>query len=160
MVEKETRRKVWWNVYCLDRMLAVALGRPLGIDDSDCDVELPLDLDDEELPIFFAGPEVTRAAPSLMNGFVALCKLYIIAGRLLRQVYALRFCKEVLEESVQQELQASVDSLDHQLDEWCEELPACFKSQPVSEQQVRAASGALSLESSYVGLGVYGGGSL
>jgi hypothetical protein len=117
-------------------MLAVALGRPLGIDDLDCDVELPVDLDDEELPIYFSGNRIDRAAPSLMTGFVALTKLYIIAGRLLRQVYALRFCREDLEPEVVAELQNSVDDLDHQLDEWCEELPACFKSQPINESQV------------------------
>lgn len=117
-------------------MLAVALGRPMGIEDVDCDVELPVDLDDEELPIYFSGAQIDRAAPSLMTGFVALTSLYTIAGRLLRQVYALRFCKDELEPDVMAELQASVDDLDRQLDDWCEELPSCFKSQPANEQQV------------------------
>lgn len=122
-------------------MLAVALGRPLGIDDVDCDVELPVDLDDEELPIYFSGSQINRAAPSLMTGFVSLTRLYMIAGRLLRQVYALRFCREELEPDVIAELQTSVDDLDRQLDEWCDELPACFKSQPINEQQVRLQQG-------------------
>lgn len=117
-------------------MLAVSLGRPLGIDDVDCDVELPVDLDDEELPLYFTGKPFNRAAPSLMSGFVALIGLYTIAGRLLRQVYALHLCKDDLEPELMAELQSSVDSLDQQLDEWCENLPPCFKLGSYTEQQV------------------------
>ncbi|KZS97989.1 hypothetical protein SISNIDRAFT_481858 [Sistotremastrum niveocremeum HHB9708] len=146
-LEKETRVKVWWNVYCLDRMLAVSLGRPLGIDDVDCDVELPVDLDDEELPLYFTGKPFNRAAPSLMSGFVALIGLYTIAGRLLRQVYALHLCKDDLEPELMAELQSSVDSLDQQLDEWCENLPPCFKLGSYTEQQI--AMGAVLCSSWY-----------
>lgn|SRR5258708_4340463 len=71
-------------------MLAVALGRPLGIDDADCDIELPLDIDDVALPAYFASqnssptgstPTTTSwenmkpnasTSPSLMKGFNAL----------------------------------------------------------------------------------------
>ncbi len=37
----EIRRRVWWNVYILDRLLSVSLGRPLGIEDASVDQELP-----------------------------------------------------------------------------------------------------------------------
>ena len=39
-LEKEMRRRVWWCVYGLDRVLSIALGRPSGAHDEDCDVEL------------------------------------------------------------------------------------------------------------------------
>mgnify|MGYP000359618012 CR=1 FL=1 len=39
--ELEIRRRVWWNVYILDRMLSVSLGRPLGIEDGSVDQEMP-----------------------------------------------------------------------------------------------------------------------
>ena len=149
-IDKETRRKVWWCVYGLDRMLAVALGRPLGIDDVDCDVELPLDIDDVALPKYFAslspggknGQNNTVATaevpitPSLMKGFNALTCLFKIAGQVLRSVYALDKCKENLDEDKMAELQASVDRLDKLLTEWCEKLPAPFKSNPQTSQQV------------------------
>ncbi|KAG9078622.1 hypothetical protein FS749_009329, partial [Ceratobasidium sp. UAMH 11750] len=86
-MDKETRRRAWWCVYGLDRMLAVALGRPVGIDDADCDVELPVPLDDEALQSFFAREPVDRSSPSLMYGFIALTTLYKIAGKhLLRNL--------------------------------------------------------------------------
>ncbi|QRV90849.1 Fungal specific transcription factor domain [Ceratobasidium sp. AG-Ba] len=117
-MDKETRRRAWWCVYGLDRMLAVALGRPVGIDDADCDVELPVPLDDEALQDFFARKPVDRSSPSLMYGFIALTTLYKIAGKKLS------------------ELQYTVDRLDTQLNAWCEELPDTFKSNPSTPQQV------------------------
>ncbi|KAJ3523020.1 hypothetical protein NM688_g8792 [Phlebia brevispora] len=139
-IDKETRRKVWWGCYTLDRMLALALGRPLGIADSDCDVELPVDVDDENLPEYFAGATMSRNSPSLMKGFVELIALYKIAGQVLREVYSLDKCKEYLEPQKRAELNASVENLDKALTMWCDELPIVFKSSPVSDKQVSMAA--------------------
>ena len=119
-------------------MLALALGRPLGINDSDCDVELPIDVDDEYLPEYFsiAGATVPRRQFFLMTGSISLIKLYEIGGRVLRQVYALEICKDQLEPERKVELQCMVESLDNELTRWCDELPALFKSQPETEEQV------------------------
>jgi hypothetical protein len=135
-VEKETRRKIWWGVYTLDRMLALALGRPLGINDSDCDVELPVDVEDQHLCEYFSGAPMTQKQPSLMMGTLALIKLYEIGGRVLRQVYALEICKDHLEPERKAELQRTVESLDAELIKWCDELPVVFKSPSESEEQV------------------------
>lgn len=42
----ETRRRVWWCAYVLDRWIAATLGRPLTISDADCDVEVPSSSDE------------------------------------------------------------------------------------------------------------------
>ncbi|KDR83360.1 hypothetical protein GALMADRAFT_205370 [Galerina marginata CBS 339.88] len=135
-VEKETRRKIWWGVYTLDRMLALALGRPLGVNDSDCDAELPVEVDDEHLGEYFTGAPMTQRQPSLMTGTIALIKLYEIGGRVLRQVYALENCKDHLEPERKADLQRMVESLDAELTKWCDELPTVFKSQSETEEQV------------------------
>ncbi|KAH7930297.1 hypothetical protein BV22DRAFT_1109356 [Leucogyrophana mollusca] len=135
-IEKETRRKIWWGVYCLDRMLALALGRPLGIEDSDCDVEFPVDIDDESLPGYFSGHNPPQEHPPLMSGTLALTRLYQIAGRVLRQVYAIDNCKDVLEPERKADLQRSVEALDNELTKWCDELPATFKSESTNEKEV------------------------
>ncbi|KAK7061529.1 fungal-specific transcription factor domain-containing protein [Favolaschia claudopus] len=134
-IEKETRRKIWWGVYVLDRMLALALGRPLGINDSDCDVEYPVEVDDEYLPEYFSGASVTRQ-PSLMAGSVALTALYKLGGRVLREVYALENCKDHLEPDRKAELQRTVEALDSELTQWCDDLPPVFKSQSETDEQV------------------------
>ncbi|KAG6886077.1 hypothetical protein C0993_004067 [Termitomyces sp. T159_Od127] len=110
-IEKETRKKVWWGVYTLDRMLALALGRPLGINDSDCDVEQPAEVDDDYLTEYFSGATMPQPRPSLMTGSVALNRLYEIGGRVLRQVYALDICRDHLEPEKKAELQHTVESL-------------------------------------------------
>ncbi|KAF9246983.1 fungal-specific transcription factor domain-containing protein [Melanogaster broomeanus] len=127
-IDKETRRKIWWGVYCLDRMLALALGRPLGIEDSDCDVEFPVDVDDEFLPEYFRGVNISQQPPSLMSGTIALVTLYQLAGRVLRQVYAIDNCKEVLEPEKRVELQCSVETLDLELARWFEDLSPSFRN--------------------------------
>lgn len=134
-IEKETRRKIWWGVYALDRMLALALGRPLGINDSDCDVEYPVEVDDEHLPEYFAGATLPRQT-SLMSGAIALTGLYKIGGRVLREVYALENCKDHLEPERKAELQKTVETLDTELTKWCDDLPAVFKSQSETDEQV------------------------
>ena len=83
-------------------MLAVALGRPLGTEDSDCDVEFPLPVDDVDLLAHFSSSdgsnEENADTGSLMSGFNSLTHLYIIVGKILRTVYAVdavESCKAV-----------------------------------------------------------------
>ena len=135
-IEKETRRKIWWGVYILDRMLALALGRPLGINDTDCDVEMPSEVDEDQLQQYFMGATLNQRHPPLLAGTIALVKLYEIGGRVLRQVYALENCKEYLEPERRAELQHTVENLDAELTKWCDELPIVFKSSSETEEQV------------------------
>ncbi len=48
-IEADMRRRVWWAIYILDRILSLELGRPFAIDDTDCDVSLPEPCDDHFL---------------------------------------------------------------------------------------------------------------
>ncbi|THH06739.1 hypothetical protein EW146_g9520 [Bondarzewia mesenterica] len=135
-IESETRRKIWWGVYTLDRMLALALGRPLGIEDVDCDVELPVAVDDETLSSFFSGDVMSSDSASLMTGFIALQSLYVIAGRVMRQVYGVEHSKDFVEPERRAQLQRDVEALDKELTKWLDDLPSVFKSNPVNERQV------------------------
>ncbi|KAI0254283.1 fungal-specific transcription factor domain-containing protein [Lactifluus subvellereus] len=135
-IDKETRRKIWWGVYTLDRMLALALGRPIGAEDVDCDVELPIDIDDDFLPDYFAGAPMTSETPSLMTGFISLISLYNIAGRVMRQVYGVDMVDSVTDPEKRTQLQVNVDALDQELTKWLENLPPAFKSSMINERQV------------------------
>lgn len=44
--QAQLRRRLFWSVYFLERVIAVSLGRPYSIADRDIDAELPLDIDD------------------------------------------------------------------------------------------------------------------
>ncbi|KAK3903636.1 fungal-specific transcription factor domain-containing protein [Staphylotrichum tortipilum] len=48
-IEAEMRRRTWWAIYILDRTLSLETGRPMLIDDADCDVALPAALDDHHM---------------------------------------------------------------------------------------------------------------
>jgi len=44
--EVQLRRRLFWSIYYLDRVVALSLGRPFSIADRDIDVSLPYDIDD------------------------------------------------------------------------------------------------------------------
>ncbi|KLO15664.1 hypothetical protein SCHPADRAFT_849198 [Schizopora paradoxa] len=132
-IDKQVRKKVFWCVYTLDRMLALTLGRPIGILDSDCDAEFPDPYDDEQLPDYYSGAEMQKTEPSLMEGFIALCELYRIAGRVCHQIYGIDKCRENLEPEKVKELVASAEELDRELVQWAADLPNTFKSAVTNE---------------------------
>lgn len=49
VVEGEIRKRIWWTIYVLDRSLALELGRPVVINDDDCDIALPAAVDDHHI---------------------------------------------------------------------------------------------------------------
>lgn len=48
-MEGEMRRRVWWTVYVWDRLLSLEMGRPILIEDDDCDISLPNATDEPHL---------------------------------------------------------------------------------------------------------------
>ncbi|KAK4153182.1 fungal-specific transcription factor domain-containing protein [Chaetomidium leptoderma] len=69
-VEAEMRRRTWWAIYILDRSLALELGRPMLIDDSDCDVSLPAAIDDHH--ISERGQRLPDGAEGLTHSLLAV----------------------------------------------------------------------------------------
>lgn len=49
VVENEIRKRLWWTMYIFDRSLALELGRPVMINDDDCDLSLPAAVDDHHI---------------------------------------------------------------------------------------------------------------
>lgn len=45
-IEGEMRKRTWWGIYTWDRLISLELGRPMMIEDEDCDVSLPTAIDD------------------------------------------------------------------------------------------------------------------
>lgn len=70
VVEGEMRRRTWWTIYVLDRSLSLELGRPVLIDDFDCDVSLPAGVDDHY--IHDGGMLVPNGAEPLSNSLLAI----------------------------------------------------------------------------------------
>ncbi|KAF4977569.1 hypothetical protein FZEAL_5940 [Fusarium zealandicum] len=70
VIEGEMRRRTWWMIYILDRTLATELGRPVLIDDEDCDVSLPAGVDDQY--IHEGGMLVPNGAEPLTHSLLAV----------------------------------------------------------------------------------------
>ncbi|KAJ5167402.1 uncharacterized protein N7482_006183 [Penicillium canariense] len=46
-LENEMRKRLWWGLYTYDRLLALEMGKPVLINDQDCDIDLPCPVDDD-----------------------------------------------------------------------------------------------------------------
>ncbi|KAJ4465781.1 fungal-specific transcription factor domain-containing protein [Lentinula edodes] len=111
--EREYRRRVWWCVYGLDRVLSISLGRPSGTHEDDYDVELPSELNDAQLAALRDGTFPSNSVPSYMIGFVALLRIYVIAGKILRFVQSAK-----VEDAKSEKMHESVMDPDSELDNY------------------------------------------
>lgn len=86
VVEGEMRRRTWWTIYILDRSLALDLGRPMLIDDADCDLSLPAGVDDAY--IHDGGMSVPPHAEPLTHSLLALINVVRSYGALHKALAA------------------------------------------------------------------------
>ena len=114
----ELRRRTWHSVYVLDRLLSLQLGRPTGIRNADCNVQLPSRLGDEA---FEMGGEITHSndaiEPKTGDYFIAVIKFSEIVGHVIRDVYrptAKAHSEAMLDQT---------DAMDSRLLSWQNQLP-------------------------------------
>ncbi|KAI7213294.1 hypothetical protein KC333_g6669 [Hortaea werneckii] len=86
--EAEMRRRVWWSIYNWDRIVSLEIGRPLQIDDDDCDVREPMPVDDEYIrPNGVSLPPPGQMAP---NGLVAVIPVVRIGAQMKKTMLKTR----------------------------------------------------------------------
>lgn len=113
----ESRSRVWYCLYVLDRVLALQLGRPPAISDQDCHAPIPhplaeLEMDDQ---VNEPGTQSGREPRRLSDYFASVIKFSSIVGRVLRETYHPR-------RQIQASL-SSTESCDKQLLDWKNRLP-------------------------------------
>ncbi|KAI4846988.1 hypothetical protein E4T45_06998 [Aureobasidium sp. EXF-8846] len=107
---KEQRRRIWWSVYSLDRILCIKGGNPLTIDDQDIAVKLPSRLDNE-----------LEYCPAVcLRHYTQLSR---ILGRVMKTVYR----KTPKSGST---LMASVSEIMTSLSTWHRDLPSELRFDP------------------------------
>jgi hypothetical protein len=116
-----------WNGTSIDahglisRMVSIALGRPLGVDDLDIDVGYPSEVDDDVLQkMAKESRDLTpdaEAHGSTMSGFVALTKLCKISGRVAHLLYR-PSNKSVVDPHWAHSQQTTINKLDKSLRDW------------------------------------------
>ncbi|KAL2857030.1 fungal-specific transcription factor domain-containing protein [Aspergillus pseudodeflectus] len=118
--DNEERKRVWWTIYTWDRFASITYGRPLGINDRDCNISMPADI--RENPYF--------AAPLSEHGYTVcystyqreLNRLYLMASTALETIFGSRTSGSSKELAGDAYL-ALVKEATRNLQNWQEELP-------------------------------------
>src|SRR4051812_28780730 len=76
--ERETRKRVFWCCFVIDRLTSAAYGRSLSIDDRDCDAMYPREQEDD---LDSNNGDQRGSNSEILNNFIHLVKLCEILGR-------------------------------------------------------------------------------
>lgn len=140
-LEDERRRRVWYSIYVLDRVLALQLGRPPAIHDDDYDVPLPSRISDSDID-WNSDLLIEDRGSSEGDYFVEVIAFSGIISRVLRSLYGPR------RRGITTEGLISTHNLDLQLIEWKLKLPRtlrfdlghAFENSYIYKRQVRPGS--------------------
>lgn len=122
--EDESWKRAFWCLIAVDRLASSTMGRIPAIYDSDIDVDLPLEVDDEywapsDTSLTFQQP-VDK--PAQASAFIRLLKLSSIIAYALQTIYAVN--KSQLKGTTgplwEQQVLAEIDTM---LSKWVDELP-------------------------------------
>ncbi|KAN0063305.1 Gypsy retrotransposon integrase-like protein 1 [Thecaphora frezii] len=133
--DQEIRRRVFWSAFILDSIFSINMGRPPGLRLEDCDVKLPLDIDDEVLARYeHGGPIVVEKIsdmPTVMSGFIHMIKLNTLVYDVIHTLYPQRWRQSVAGKKLAQvggKVRQGPDykdmaMLSKRLDQWVAEMP-------------------------------------
>ncbi|KAJ9609775.1 hypothetical protein H2200_006103 [Cladophialophora chaetospira] len=82
-VEGEMRKRIWYSFYVWDRLLALELGKPMLINDDECDTEYPQVLDEERL---MADDVHTPLPPTLLLSHIHIARLMAPLAKTFRSL--------------------------------------------------------------------------
>ncbi|KAL2674288.1 hypothetical protein Neosp_012739 [[Neocosmospora] mangrovei] len=98
LFEDEMKKRCFWSLYNLDRVVSFTLGRPVAIRDEEVDVSLPSYLDDDQF-----GPDRPIVVQPQGDGvprndspFLHITRIRRISGRVLTQLYNIRHSNQGL----------------------------------------------------------------
>ncbi|ORY61617.1 fungal-specific transcription factor domain-containing protein, partial [Pseudomassariella vexata] len=122
LLTREMRTRIFWVVYSLDRSLATALGRPIGLRDEACDLRLPLDIDDDQLLDPNATPRQFGTNPMGITNAIHLIKLAHLNSEIKYIGHSISnktpsYCYPVVTD-----LEAWQSNMQSRLDQWAVEL--------------------------------------
>ncbi|CVK95812.1 uncharacterized protein FMAN_13738 [Fusarium mangiferae] len=129
-IEVEVCRRIWWSIYCLDRITSICLGRPMAANDSDCSCALPLPLADEELDTLY-NVEGTldngMNQRSALSGFLDLIGLCKVSGE-VQSIQSPSEISELGSKVGQKRVMDLALGQERSLDIWLKDLPEHLQS--------------------------------
>ena len=101
-----------------NRFASITYGRPVGIDERDCSISMPDDVDEM---VDFGEPGLTRGTPICFSTYQReLNKLYMIASPAIKRVYR---AQQDAEPGRAREYHSLIEEVTHRLWRWRHELP-------------------------------------
>ncbi|OQE36079.1 hypothetical protein PENCOP_c012G02786 [Penicillium coprophilum] len=115
---QQRRKRIFFSIYMMDRVVSITLGRPFALHDDDIDVTPFENADEEFIHADRISPQ-SPLQPSLMAVPLHILSLRKIAGKISRKVY--RNAKDT--NMTSQEREAIIDSLHQELLNWRRNMP-------------------------------------
>ncbi|TVY82332.1 Transcriptional activator protein acu-15 [Lachnellula suecica] len=131
----ETRKKVFWTLYTVDCFSAALLGLPKLLKEEDVHAEYPSDTDDEYVTEKGFQPTLPGEYTKISSA-LALFRASRILSKVLEQIYPAAAAHDL---SLQ-----SLNTLDAELNEWSEKLPAHLKLTFVQDKPSTDVTGSRS----------------
>lgn len=116
----EERKRVWWTIYTWDRFASITYGRPLGINDKDCNINMPADV--WENPSFVS-PRQDQGSICYSPYQRELNRLYLIASPALEIIFGSRTSR-TSDQLVGDTYAALVKEATQNLQKWRNSLPS------------------------------------
>lgn len=91
LLEAEMAKRLFWSAYVMDRSMAIAMGRPLGIEDSDITLPLPLQFTDEHLSSPDRQAPQSGSVPTTTDTstFIHIIKLRRLNGNIYKSFHSM-----------------------------------------------------------------------
>jgi len=119
-VTKERRNRLFWVCHVMANNISMLVGRPSPIQDYDCDVDLPLDVDDDQITPQGIIPSTGRRP---FNFFLNDIKL----SKIMSKVYCRLYSAHALTNHTWDSLAVSIGELDSELIQWRDSIPLEYR---------------------------------
>ncbi|KAF7965830.1 hypothetical protein HWV62_41248 [Athelia sp. TMB] len=152
-VEEEQWKRVFWVLVALDRVGSASLGRPCCVDETDFDLDLPIEVDDQfwEMGDSSASFQQPLGKPSLVTAFNYFLNLTQVMSFALRTLYSVNRSKDNLGgpqgPAWQEEL---VMQMNNAMTGWVDSVPEHLRWTPGMEDLVFSTQAATLYTSYYL----------
>ncbi|EIW68705.1 hypothetical protein TREMEDRAFT_74148 [Tremella mesenterica DSM 1558] len=137
VLTNELRKRVFWSVYCFDRLICLSSGRPFNLIDRDIDVELPVDVDcdstdralitnlQRQASMGAPLPYTVNGTMTTMTSAIHTLRLFQIRSRVQSAFYSIHAPRPTREET---------EGFLTELEEWRRTLPHAASNFPCQEE--------------------------